>query len=248
MSIGADFSPEKDAYFSARKELKLIKERGGSKERVAQLETIVNKFKPTTRAYLLIVLPNDPKLKALRVPKSVIDDIFGVTENQASEYRPARKGLLNEMLEEGRSPFDFRSNVGWIQLTKTGSGISTKYKIEELQNIVTKTDGKQKITYSEPGTAEIHPLIPQLTRADVPNVYDFERKFAFTMEESKEFVASLGAKVPQRLIKNSSGSNAFDSVEDFDSQTKGSYTRSHTSDDISIDESQFSADDEALPF
>lgn len=245
ISIGGTFSPEKDAYFNARKELKILKEKNGNKDRIAQLEVIINKFKPTTRAYLLIIMPNDPKPKALRVPMSVVDDIFGVTESQAKEYRPARKGLLSEMLEEGRSPFDVRSNVGWIQLTKTGTGIATRYKVEELQNRVTKVEGKQKITYSEPGVAEINPAILNLTTADIPDVFEFERKFAFTLEEAKEFVESLGAKVPARFLKSDNQKQSHD-IEKSDYNIDNSISISSNS--VSIDESEFLSDDEALPF
>jgi hypothetical protein len=253
ISIGnSSISPEKDMYFAARAKLKELKEARASEEAIRKQEVIVNKFKPITRAWLLIVTPNNPKLTAIRVPKSVVDEIFGVEEKYSSEYRPARKGILNEMLEDGRSPFDIKSNIGWLELTKTGTGINTRYHVKEMMNSVTKVEDKRKITYTEPGKAEVNPTILTLNTSDIPNIYDFERKFAFTFEEAKAFAASLGAEVPKRFLKTSNSDLYLDSDQSSDQEenlaemSTSSIPVAKTI--VSTDESEFTTDDEPLPF
>lgn len=204
-SLGEEVSPERDRFFEARKVLKELKANGGSKTDIARWESVSTKFRPSTRGWLCVVTPNNPKLQAYRYPQSVIDDIFGVDEKYATDYRPARKGILNQMLEEGRSPFDCRSELGWIKITKTGTGIATRYQVAEYESTVTEVQGNKKVTYSEPGKATVNPKILELTLADVPNVYNFERKFAFTLDEARAFVESNGTNVPARLLKKANG-------------------------------------------
>ncbi|MEM4380569.1 MAG: hypothetical protein QXL01_07815 [Thermoplasmatales archaeon] len=241
-SLGYKESPERSRYFEARKILKDLKANNGSKAEIAKMESIVTKFRPSTRGWLCVVLPGEAKLKAFRYPQSVIDDIFGVDEKFASDYRPARKGILNEMLEEGRSPFDCRSEVGWIEITKTGTGINTRYHVKEYENSITETQGNKKVTYSEPGKATVNPAILNLTRADIPNVYEFEKKFAFTLEEAIAFTESLGAQVPERFLKKS---NPINSVPIADEHSDSVAISAATQADFSQSEED---DVDALPF
>jgi len=205
-SLGGEESPEKDKFFEAKKILKELKASGGSKAEIARYEAIATKFKPTTRAWICIVTPGNPKLQAVRVPRSVVDDIFGLDERFASEFRPARKGALNEMLEQGRSPFDLKSETGWLKLVKTGSGLATRYKVVEHEHETTEVNGNKKVTYSEPAKNPVNAAVLDLTLDDIPNVYEFERKFAFTLDEARAFVNSMGSEVPERMLKKAQGS------------------------------------------
>jgi hypothetical protein len=204
-SLNQAVSPEKDKFWETKKIIKELRLAGGNPSEIARYEAIAKKFKPSQKAWVLAVTPGNPKLMAVRVAMSVIDEIFGVDEKKANDYRPARKGLLNDMLEQGRSPFDLRSDLGWIKITKTGEGLGTKYQVAELVKTVSEKQGNKTVTFTEPESGVIHPNILELTVEDIPDVYKYEGKSAFTLEESEAFVKSLGTEVPERLLPKKDG-------------------------------------------
>lgn len=203
-------SPENDAFWEYKKALGELKKQGkGNSVEAAKLEALCGEkgiFKPKNGGWLLIIEPESPIIKAVRVPVSVIDLMNG---KDKTEYKPAIPSLIKQMAAGGVSPFDIvqqKPKQGWIKLYRTGEKMATRYFVEAAEvNLTVEKDGR-KFSATDYQEFNVHSKIlsGELTRADLPDVVVFERKFAFTPEEALAYVKSQGTAVPSRLLKVSS--------------------------------------------
>jgi hypothetical protein len=123
--------------------------------------------------------------------------------------------LLEAMKSKGVSPFDLTNSKGWVKLYITGSGINTEYHIEPAQvEKEDETKDGRKIKYMDDFVGEVHPhiLSDEVDLSEIPNVVEFEKKFAFTVEESLTFVKEEGtlAGVPEKFRKKGNQSPDVD--------------------------------------
>jgi hypothetical protein len=205
MSFFGERSPENDAYWEYKKALSALKKAGkGNSTDATKLQTIVDRFYPKEGAWLLIIEPESAVIKALKVPQSVLQLLTG---KDATETKPAIPSLIKTLESEGLSPFDVRRQkptLGWIKIYKTGEKLATRYHVVPCTREIEVEHQGRKIRATEQHPYNVHEkiLIPgQLTRADLPNVVEFERKFAWTVDECDAFVKSVGTVVPERFLK-----------------------------------------------
>jgi hypothetical protein len=201
-------SPENDAFWENRKALAELKKRGqGESIEGKKLEALVAKLQSRNGGYLLIVEPDSPTIKALKVSTSVLDILNG---KDATQYKPALPSLLKTMALDGRSPFDIRRNhpkEGWVRIYKTGEGLATRYFVEPVQyeEIVEQNGKKFKSTNYSQLTVHEKILSGQVTMSDIPDVVAFEKKNAWTREECDAFVTSGCVTVPERFLRKPDG-------------------------------------------
>lgn len=203
-------SPENDAYWEYKKAAADLKKQGkGNSIEYSKLEALTKKFQPKNGGWLLIIEPESPVIKAVRVPVSVLDLLNG---KEKTEYKPAIPSLIKQMAADGVSPFDIvqqKPKQGWIKIYKTGEGLATRYFVEAVTvNLTVEKDGR-KFSATDYQELNVHAkiLAGELTRADLPDVVNFEKKFAFTPEESATYVKSQGTAVPQRFLKAAQPAN-----------------------------------------
>jgi len=204
MSFFGEHSPENDAHWEYKKQLSELKKAGkGNSTDAAKLKLMADKLYPKEGGWLFFIEPESPTIKALRVPASVLHILNG---KEASDTRPAIPSLIKGMAADGVSPFDVgqqKPKLGWLKIWKTGAGMATRYHVAAVQEEkVVEVSGKK---YSSRDYVEmnVHEKIlkREITMADLPNVVDFERKFAWTHAECLAYVESACTKVPERFLK-----------------------------------------------
>ena len=205
--LGSKDSPENDFFWEKVKELSALKKANrGDSDEARFLKELIRSFKPSKKGWFLIVRPDSKVIQAIRVPESGIDILMG---KKADAYNKEEiPSLLNKMQAEGNSPFDLTNTKGWVKLYKTGDKLTTKYFIEEAQiDATAETKDGKKITYQTSLEANVdqHLLSDDVDSGEIPNVVEFEKKYAFSYEESVNYVKSMGtlAGVPKRFLRNS---------------------------------------------
>jgi hypothetical protein len=205
MSFFGEESPENNAYWEYKKQLSVLKKAGkGNSIEATKLDVMVQKFYPKEGAWLLIIEPESPVIKAVKVPQSVLQFLTG---KDATDTKPAVPSLIKALAADGVSPFDVRQSkptLGWIKIFKTGQGLATRYHVVPAQREIEVEHQGRKIKATEYQPLNVHEKITtpgQLTIADLPDVVDFERKFAWTLEECETFVKSNATVVPDRFLK-----------------------------------------------
>ena len=174
----------------------------------AQVKEELDQLKEKKGGHILYVEPNSDKVKSLKVGAQVLNRLFG---RKGNEYIPEVKSLLDEMQKEGKSPFispDPQMNTtGWVKIWKVGEKLSTEYFLEPatIETVEEINGRKAKVTVDQ--EFSLHPKIlsSDLTLDDIPDPIDYEKRFMWTLEESQEFVASKGLKVPERFLKANGG-------------------------------------------
>lgn len=210
-SLGQKASPEADRYYAAYKRLDELKKSGqGNSDEAKVVEATIKKFKPSSRGWLTFVRPDSTVVEAIRVPKQVLNYLFGAKENS---FQPAVPSLVKELGSKGMSPYDLRNPLGWIELYKTGEGLATKYTVKLHQVEVDVQHEGMTIKGSKPVGAKVHEkILGETTLDDIPDFREFEKKYAFTMEESIKFVESEGTSVPERFLNNGASEDGESTV------------------------------------
>ena len=199
--ILAKGAPENDAYWSAYKEFQaLSKENKQESPEALVAKKRMDIFGIVDKAWLFYVEPNSPVIRAVRVPKSVINRLWG---KPASKYKPEIRSLLKEMDKKGLSPYDLNSDEGWIRIYKSGQGMATEYTVELAQETKEIVHEGQTLTVTTPLKAVVHEKIKQsdVTLNDFPNPADFEKQYEFSVAESEAFVKSEGTVIPEKFRK-----------------------------------------------
>lgn len=196
-SLGASQCPECDKWYEELKRLKLA----GGKETVQgkEIQKIIDIVKPRKKAWVLYVTPDSDVVKAVKLPESMMNILWGKAKTQWNEEIPS---LLADMKASGMSPYDLRNSpIGWLSMHKTGEGLGTRYHAAiasktEIEMLNGRPVGKKQSFIS----ANVSDYI--LNSYDVKALPDFrvlEQNRAFTMEESVAF-AKNPFITPQRIL------------------------------------------------
>lgn len=223
MSFFGGSSPENDAYWEYKKKFAELKKLGkGNSIEATKLEALTKKFNPKDGGWLLIIEPESSVVKAVRVGISVLQFLTG---KEATDTKPAIPSLIKKMAADGVSPFDVRQSKpkrGWIKIYKTGTGLATRYFVEPVEVDVPFEQNGRKLMAKDYAELNVHEKIlgNQLTMADLPDVLDFEKKFAWTPDECQTFVNSLGTEVPERFRKKRPAEGRTDETDEAQGETK----------------------------
>lgn len=195
-----DKSPETDRYWDVVKEMKALKDKGQENSEEFRKLDFQKKLFNTNKRYWLLVLPlGESKPKALQVTWKAIKELFGAP---ARGKDPAHVGLVETMKAKGRSPYNLKSDKGWVKIWREGTGLETTWKVEEAK-IEKKIDG-------EDVTVPLSQAVPEdlfkLKKSDIPDLgkLDMTEEKVWTLEECERFVASLGTAIPDRCKKRQS--------------------------------------------
>lgn len=217
MSFFGERSPENDAYWEYKKKLAELKKLGkGNSLEATKLEAIVKKFQPKEGGWLLIIEPESPLVKAVRVPITVLQQLTG---KDATETKPAIPSLIKSMASEGVSPFDVKHSkpkIGWIKIYKTGEKLATRYHVEPVKHDVPITQNGKTYTVKDYTELNVHEKIlsGKLMMSDLPDVVDFEKKQAWTLDECEAYVKSVGTEVPERFQKRAKSEGRIDETDE----------------------------------
>lgn len=213
-SIGLGEDLELTNRVNMYRELKALKESGkGSTPEAVVLEKKTKMTQSKEAGWFFFVEPGSPAIKAIKLPVSVLNRLFGKEFPKTGKTIPS---LIKEMAQKGVSPFDVTSEKaeqGWVRIYKTGQGLGTEYVIEADQAVteVALGDG-ETATKKTMVSRTLHDKIKKLdlTAEDFPKPIEAEKKNAMTVEETMEFIESNYTKVPDRMLKkHSTGATAY---------------------------------------
>lgn len=210
-----------------------------------RLQELRKAFSPKKNGYILVTLPGDPQIKAVKVSKSVIDRLFGA---EAYGTRPEIPSVISELDRLKLSPYltpnKELNSRGWLRMYKEGEGLDTKYHVLHHTSEKVNDDGSMT-TISV--SADVHDSIYTMGPDDVasiPNPIEQEKNNVWTLEESRAFVEAQGSitGTPDRYIrqKGNTGSSSVDTsaytapttVSDTTESTDKAVTANITFDDI----------------
>lgn len=220
MSFFGERSPENDFYWECRKKLSELKKLGkGNSVDAQKLEVYAGEkglFKPKEGGWLLVIEPESPIVKAVRVPITVIQLLTG---KDATEHKPAIPSLIKSMASEGVSPFDIKQQkpkIGWIKIYKTGEKLATRYHVEPVKHDVPVVQNGKTYNVKDYTELNVHEKIlsGRLVVGDLPDIVDFESKQAWTLDECEAYVASLGTAVPERFLKRTRQEGRTDETDE----------------------------------
>jgi hypothetical protein len=205
-------SPEKTAYVEARRAMRDM-DRAGQKDTPAykKLEAQSKLFEPSTKGWFLVIKPNSDTVECVKLPKDVINKLWGKKATQFSNEVPS---LIEQMRTEGRDPYNPRSETGWVEIFKEGTSLGTRYTVREWVEETQKMIEGQRVKVTIPRQAGVK--LGGVTVDKLPNPVDFFKNYTFTLEEARLFVSSGGTAVPARFLKEDNvGSSGSVMDEDF---------------------------------
>lgn len=192
-----DRAPEVDRYWdcvNGMKELKAAGKEGTDDYR--KFEKQKQLFNVNKRFWLLVLPKGETKPKALQVTFGAIKELFGAP---ARGKDPAYSGIIESMKSKGRSPYNLKSDKGWLKIWREGTGLETKWKVEEAK--------VEKVVDGEDVTVPLSHPIPEsvftLKKADIVDLgqLDMVEEKIWTIEECQRFVDSFGTVIPDRCKK-----------------------------------------------
>ena len=188
--------PACDARYSAWKEKEKLVKAGQAIPK--QMTEILDLFKGSTKAWCIVIQPNADSVRALKIPYSLQLLLFGGMDRQNNKV----KGLVNEMRERGRSPFDLKASKGWLKVWKTGEELNTKYFASECYDAVIEVDDNGEETEKRKYfTANVGSKIFSLTLDDIPVCLDLEYDSAkWNAAEVLQYVKTDGIDRPARAM------------------------------------------------
>jgi len=189
--------PECDGFWDLFNKMKALEKAGnkGSAE-YNRYKTQADLIKPKDTGWMLVVLPGQPDVKAIRASKDVLNKLFG---KKATAYKPAIESLVTKMLADGNDPYNLKSNIGWIGTYKEGEKMGTTYTVYDAKMKVEAEVGGRKMTVEVPFEAKVHENILKLKRSDLPNLAKFEEKNAWKKEDSAYMAANFRA--PDHILE-----------------------------------------------
>jgi hypothetical protein len=152
---------------------------------------------PSQKGWLLVVLPDNPEVKAIRVGKDVLNQLFG---KPATKTKAAVESVVQTMIANGNSPYDLKSNTGWISLHKEGEGMGTKYTVRPAMMKAEAMIAGRKTMVDVPAENPVHSAILKLKRSDLPNLAKIEERNVWKKEDSDYYAANL--RVPQHILED----------------------------------------------
>lgn len=194
--------PECDKYWNNYKEMKELEKVGkkGTPE-YNRLESQNKVLRPSDKGWVFVVLPDQPTVKAIKLPRSVLDQLWG---KAATKFRPAIESIINKMVADGADPYNLQSETGWIKVWKVGEGIGTQYHVEPATTVADVTMAGGKVGKATvPVELKVHDRIGSLTTKDLPNLGKMEEKNIWSEEDSKFF--SENFRAPDHILEKSKG-------------------------------------------
>lgn len=197
---------EQKHYYELLDQLKELKKQGKDDKSLEyiQVKAKADRFRSKDCAWMLYIKPNDPTIYAMRIGPQVINQLDGKKETTFSKAVPS---VLDAMKAKGLNPFQIRdagNDVGWLSLSKTGTGITTEYTLGLAKTEKTMIqDGATYVSY----VASSYPVHSKfttpglLTIKDFPDYYDLELKNKWSEEEVLTFIKSDGKVVPDHVLE-----------------------------------------------
>lgn len=202
---------ECDKYWEIKNKRKELKKAGkeGTPEDL-RLERQEEALKPKQQGWLLVVTPDSPEVKAMRVGVQVLNALFGKAK---TKYKPEIPSLITQMIADGNNPYDLKSDTGWIAYSKTGEKMGTTYTVvsaSKKEQVVLNNGAK---TYADvPVSAKVHPNILKLKRSDLPNLAKIEEKNIWSKEDSDFMAANFRA--PDHILEAAQNGGQNEEDED----------------------------------
>lgn len=205
-TFGEDMTPEIDNYWEHKKLLSALRKEGkGDTLEAKKAEKIINSLYPSDKAWFYFVEPESSLIRAVRVPISITNRMFG---KKATQNRPEVPSLLKEMAKRGLSPYDVTKTDGWIKIYKTGVGKATVYHVELAETEEERMIEGGKAIVKKCMNANVHEKIrtSDVQLSDFPDVLAFERQHSFTRAESETWIASGFTVIPSKFAKRADNS------------------------------------------
>lgn len=198
--------PECDKYYALTGEMKALEKAGkkGTPEYL-RLETQSKVIQPSYKGWMLVVLPDSPKVKAICVSKDVINKLFG---KAATSFKPAVESLINKMVANGNDPYNLKSQTGWIRAWKEGEGMGTTYTVEEAKQTVQVPIEGNMVTATVPAKFSVHENIFKTKRSELPNLGKFEERNVWKKEDSAFMATNFRA--PDHVLAAGQGQSEED--------------------------------------
>lgn len=197
-SSGQAQCSECDRYYDLLNKMKEL-EKAGKKgmPEYLRLKAQSELIQPSSKGWLLVVLPDSPEVKAIRVGKDVLNQLFG---KPATKTKAAVESVVQNMIANGNSPYDLKSNTGWISAYKEGEGMGTKYTVRPAMMKAEATIAGRKTMVDVPAENPVHQGILKLKRSDLPNLAKIEERNVWKKEDSDYYAANL--RVPQHILED----------------------------------------------
>jgi hypothetical protein len=211
-NLGFKTCPECDKYYELNPLLKAV---GEATIEGKQLKSKLERLNPRQKGWVYFVTPAAESIKALKLPKEIINQLWGKPKSQ---YREAVESLVNKMIKLGLNPYDLKSPIGWMLLWKTGEGFSTRYFADIAQKQTPRMEeGRCRgvdIAYEEHVLSE---LVLKFPANELPDFRKMQFKNAFTPGESAAFAANPMI-TPARILN---GENSYEAEGDTEDGTVG---------------------------
>jgi hypothetical protein len=216
----ASSAPENEIFWDCIKKMGALKKEGKNAENSEEFRGLVAKkklYQASNKGWFYLVTPGSPEITPYLFGKSIIDQLFGGEKYDATTRSNfVIPSLLKKLQQDGHSPYDITKDTCWLKLTKTGSGLGTRYTLEMLTTDGVITHEGRQVKVVEPESKPVHEKIRngQVTLDDFPDPIEFEKKFAFTEEETIAFIQSEGTVVPDRLLKKAREDSDMEQYEE----------------------------------
>ena len=194
--------PECNKYYANLDRMKEFEKTGKKGTPEYNKLEIQNKFlKPAFKAWVYVVTPDSPEVRAIKLPRDIVNKLWGKGQ---TKFRPAVPSLITQMSANGHDIYNLRSNTGWVKAWKTGEGMATAYSVEAATVVVTATlpngqNTQARVAMDQP----IHENILKTKRSDLPDLEKFEERNIWKPEDSLYF--SVNLRAPDYILESSRG-------------------------------------------
>jgi hypothetical protein len=203
-----DKDPEAEKKFEYVKQLSNFKKDGLTKDspKWKAVKAAMSIYEAKSMGWVHIIEPGKAEIRCLKLRTAMIQTLFG--REGGGNIKPI-PSLLEALGKKGKSPYGITREDCWLKIYKTGVGIATEYHIEPCQtNEMRVLDGVEvevKAFQSFPVAASLKNA--KLKPSDLPNPIEFEKKNAFTLEETQTFIESSGTIFPERFAARAKTNN-----------------------------------------
>lgn len=189
LQVQGQKDPQFELFMELKKKQKDIKNKESSEYQA--LDNQVKLHRPTRRGVLLVNVLGSDKVEPLEVPETVINLLFG---REGYGDKPAEEGLYQTLRRKGTNLFNTMAPTGWLRISRTGSGLDTKYTVD-LYRTEQKIDGLDEpvlaVFKAEPSQA-----LKNLKESDLPDVVEVASQYMWSVGEVQEYLAT--GKTPDR--------------------------------------------------
>lgn len=189
LQIQGQKDPQFELFMELKKKQKEIKNKESAEYQA--LDNQAKLHRPTRRGVLLVNVLGSDKVEPLEVPETVINILFG---REGYGDKPAEEGLYQTLRRKGTNLFNTMASTGWLRISRTGSGLDTKYSVDLYrteQRIEGLDDPVLAVFKAEPSQA-----LKSLKESDLPDVLEVASNYSWTVGEVQEYLAT--GKTPDR--------------------------------------------------